>query len=453
MQLEVVKVRTLAGVVHQLTQDEVALEALERVRFAGPEFDRVGPVTPAVGVVEHPHAGPVPVAHLGHAFRDRDAVGEFADHVRLPHGIDLILARVLRIVRQGIGRGDLGQAPFHAGELPGFVGERRAVETQVVHRETLAANVADLRLCGMLRVAGGGLEDEIMPGADVVFHQLHHPGKVLGAGALVKTTLAGLAGVDLAGGHDRVIVPLGAVGIDDRQPVGIGVVDDRRVFVDQLVAFVVVVKQVDDLAGAVAVFDLENRAAQQSAFERLLAVAVHVAGPGQVEVPRQGGPLFCLGVEVVEIVFAVADVVVVDALDDGAVAVVAGQVHVGAPPVLAGVALVAVHVAVEVGLVGDGERSLVVEVARSAFHLVQVAVRQVVLVEEPAVHLLDREVEPPKVAVVLRGPVFIGFVDNPKVHPVRVRRLDTGEIEQLEADRLEHPVLAPVQVVALLDAG
>ena len=75
------------------------------------------------------------------------------------------------------------------------------------------------------------------------------------------------------------------------------------------------------------------------------------------------------------------------------------------------------------------------------------------LVEEPAVHLLDREVEPPKVAVVLRGPVFIGFVDNPKVHPVRVRRLDTGEIEQLEADRLEHPVLAPVQVVALLDAG
>ena len=86
----------------------MALEALERVRFAGPELDRVGPVTPAVGVVEHPHAGPVPVAHLGHAFRDRDTVGEFADHVRLPHGIDLILARVLRIVRQGIGRGNLG---------------------------------------------------------------------------------------------------------------------------------------------------------------------------------------------------------------------------------------------------------------------------------------------------------------------------------------------------------
>ena len=121
-----------------------------------------------------------------------------------------------------------------------------------------------------------------------------------------------------------MIVPLGAVGIDNRQPVGIGVIDDRRVFVDQLVALVVVVQQVEDLAGAVTVFDLENRAAQQSAFERLLAVAVHVAGPREVEVPRERGPLFCLGVEIVKIIFAVADVVVVDALDDGAVAVVAG---------------------------------------------------------------------------------------------------------------------------------
>ena len=43
---------------------------------------------------------------------------------------------------------------------------------QVVHREPLAANVADLRLGGMLRVAGRGLEDEITAGADVVFPQL-----------------------------------------------------------------------------------------------------------------------------------------------------------------------------------------------------------------------------------------------------------------------------------------
>ena len=124
VQLEIVKVRPLAGVVHQLTQDEVALEVLERVRFAGPELDRVGPVTPAVGVVEHPHAGPVPVAHLSHAFGDRDTVGKLADDIRLPHGIDLVPARVERIVRRGVGRGDFGQTPFHPGELPGFVGER-----------------------------------------------------------------------------------------------------------------------------------------------------------------------------------------------------------------------------------------------------------------------------------------------------------------------------------------
>ena len=73
-------------------------------------------------------------------------------------------------------------------------------------------------------------------------------------------------------------------------------------------------------------------------------------------------------------------------------------------------------------------------------------------VEEPPVHLFDREVESPEITVVLSGPGFLRFVDDPEMHPVSVRCLDSGEVEQLEADRLKHPVLAPVKVVSLLDA-
>ena len=83
----------------------------------------------------------------------------------------------------------------------------------------------------------------------------------------------------------------------------------------------------------------------------------------------------CLGVEVVKIVFAVANVVVVDALDDRAVAVVPRQIHVGTPPTFRRVALVAVQVVVEVGLVGRCEWTLIVEFTGASLHFVQVAVR------------------------------------------------------------------------------
>ena len=74
-------------------------------------------------------------------------------------------------------------------------------------------------------------------------------------------------------------------------------------------------------------------------------------------------------------------------------------------------------------------------------------------VEKPAVHLFDGEVESPEIAVVLRRAGFRRLVNDPEMHPVRLGRLDVGQLEQLEADRLKHSMLAAVLEIALLDAG
>ncbi len=218
----------------------MCLEAPECVRLAGPELDRPGPVAPALGVVEHPHARPIPMPDLGQAGGQGDGVSELGQHVRFPVGVDLVLAWVGRVIRRRVRRADLGQAPLHPSEFPARVAERRAAKPQRVDRMPAAAAVHDRRLVGMLRVAGGRLEDEIAPGANVVLHDFHHAGEILRARLLVKPALAGLAAVDLAGRHDRVVVPHRAVGISDRWHRPGRLVDDRRELIDQPVTLVVV---------------------------------------------------------------------------------------------------------------------------------------------------------------------------------------------------------------------
>ena len=123
VQLKVIEVRPGGSVVHQLGQHEMGLEAFERVRLAGPEFDRVGPVTPALGVVEHPHTRAIPVPDLGQARGQGDLTGELGQYIRFPVGVDLVLARAGRVVRWRVRCGDFGQAPLYPGELPARVGE------------------------------------------------------------------------------------------------------------------------------------------------------------------------------------------------------------------------------------------------------------------------------------------------------------------------------------------
>ena len=143
----------------------------------------------------------------------------------------------------------------------------------------------------------------------------------------------------------------------------------------------------------------------------------------------------------------------VHAFDHASVAVVAGQIDVVAPPRLGRATAIAAHESVQVGLVGNMGPPLVVQVARPPLHLVQIAVRQVVLIEEASVHLLKGHVETPKIALVLGRSRLVGFIDHPVVEPMGLGRFGTHEVKELEGGRLEHALLAAMLLVTLLDTG
>lgn len=68
-------------------------------------------------------------------------------------------------------------------------------------------------------------------------------------------------------------------------------------------------------------------------------------------------------------------------------------------------------------------------------------------VEETAVHLLDGEVEPMKVALPLLGSRLFGRVDDAEMHVVRVGCFDAGQIEESKAEGLVEPLFALVAIL------
>ena len=131
----------------------------------------------------------------------------------------------------------------------------------------------------------------------------------------------------------------------------------------------------------------------------------------------------------------------VNRIHDGTVAVITLHVEVGAPPcfvVLLGangglVGAVAVDESIEVGFVGGGRGSLIVQLACPAFHLVKIAIGQAVFFEQTAVPLLYRQIHPPQVAIILGWPTFGGRINHPKMNKMGIRGLYACQIKQLEA--------------------
>ena len=136
---------------------------------------------------------------------------------------------------------------------------------------------------------------------------------------------------------------------------------------------------------------------------------------------------------IIEIVLAEADVVVVDRLDDRAVAVVLLQVEVVAPP-LVGLrrADIGRHEAFRSDLFVGPVGPRLFGLAGAAFHLVEVAVRQAVLVEELPVELLDGQIQTLKIAVVLRRAGLVGPVDDAEVDVVGLRRGEPARLNSLK---------------------
>ena len=132
------------------------------------------------------------------------------------------------------------------------------------------------------------------------------------------------------------------------------------------------------------------RAARTRLLNGSFAVAVHVIGPGEIQVPGNNFPLVRLGIVVIKVIFAVADVVMMNGFDNRAVTVILLQIEIVAPPLIGGRGgVVGIKEGGQVGSIGGLGRPLIVRRAGAAFHFVEIAVGQVVLVEEVAVELLD----------------------------------------------------------------
>ena len=158
-------------------------------------------------------------------------------------------------------------------------------------------------------------------------------------------------------------------------------------------------------------------------------------------------------VEVVKVVFAVGNVVVMNALNDRLVAVILRQIQVRSPP---GVGwrrcAVSVQECVEIGLIERAVRADVVQRPCAAFHVVNVTVGQSAFVEKPAVLLLGYQIQSPEIAVELIGRGgLVHTVDDAELDVSRERRVHARQTEQFVADRLKHPLLAAVEIIALLN--
>ena len=195
---------------------------------------------------------------------------------------------------------------------------------------------------------------------------------------LIEQAVAGFAEVNnISVNHNRMVIPLRAVGFEDVRA-GVGAADEEGVFIDYFPSLVGIEEQIADFPNSVFVFDRKWLDADDSLTEIIAAIAirvVHIVRPGEVQIPGMNGPEAGIGIEEVKIIFAVADVVVMDALDDGVVAVDFFQVSVSAPPIdrLNSAALGA-QKCIEVAFVGGGIATLVVEFASAAFHFVEIAV-------------------------------------------------------------------------------
>jgi hypothetical protein len=284
----------------------------------------------------------------------------------------------------------------------------------------------------------------------VVAQQLHHATEVAAGRDLIELADPGAVAIDVWRGEDRIVVPLGAVGVHHRQAARRRI-DQRRSLVDHRVELVRREEQVAKFAQAVLVFQLKFRSAQNRRQKWFDAGACKGLGPGEIQIPRQDRPAAGFRVQVIVVVLAFPDVVVMDGFGDAAEAEIAGQVEVGAPPGCVGVAVqIAIHKGDEVGFVGDALLPFVVQFTGGAFHLVEVAVGQVVLVEKLAIDVLQRQVQPPEIAVVLAAGLLGRLIDDAEVDKVGGGGGHVGQVVEPIGQRLEQTLLAAIAPVGVL---
>ena len=463
------------GIEHQLGDAQIRQQVPLVERPAAIELDRQRPVAvPARGVrVQHAHA--ITAAHAQDVRGNRDVRVEGRDWAAVPNCFDLVPVRLLRIVVRAGRVGHFAHAPAQRLERV-RASVRAGAELQLVDGKPDRTDVRVGRARGPDGIGRDRVEREGgvgRPIIDIALQQLQSARKGLREPGRIRrlrrpvveapmTRLArrvlGIRGAD----HLRVVVPHHAVGIEDGRPV-CRTTQQVRVFVDERVGLIVVPQEIADFTHTIAKLNIDVRQAagirevvEQPALERLVAAgltsAIHVIRPSEVEVPGASFPQARLGIAVEEIVFTVCDVVVMNALGDDLIVVMAHHIPVRSPPLLGRTGVIRLEIG-EVGFIRRPVWSEVVQFARAAFHLVKIAIRQTVLFEEASVLLLDGEIDAPEITFVLRGRAgFLPFIDHAERAEGGVRSFHSSEIEQLETDRLKHPLLPAMIEVPLLDA-
>src|SRR5258706_4185834 len=162
-------------------------------------------------------------------------------------------------------------------------------------------------------------------------------------------------------------------------------------------------------------------------------------------------PAARLRIQEVEIIFALGDTVMMNALDNREIVVITRQIEVRAPPFVGRMAtVIASKKCVKVLLVGEAAGPTVFQFTGAALHFEQISVGQVMLLQKPAAHFLDSEINAPKIAGVLVARIgFIRLVDDSEVNPMGVGRLNSRQIKELECHGLEHPVLTAMTILSL----
>ena len=140
-------------------------------------------------------------------------------------------------------------------------------------------------------------------------------------------------------------------------------------------------------------------------------------------------------------------------LQDRLIAVVLRQIQVGPPPrVRLRRGDISGEKRVEVRFIERAIGPGVIERAGAGLHVVNVAVGQTAFVQKAAVLFLGHQVQSPEIAAELIGRRRLDhIIDDAKLDVGRERSVHSRQAKQFVADRFKHPLLAAVQIVALLN--
>src|SRR5438046_2400631 len=112
---------------------------------------------------------------------------------------------------------------------------------------------------------------------------------------------------------------------------------------------------------------MEGRAREDAALKGLFTAAIHVVRPGEIDVPWNDAPAASFGIKIVVVVLPLPDIIMMDAFDNRAIAVIARQIQMRAPPLLGAIArVVSRQELVQIGVVGDRAGPVMAEGASAA---------------------------------------------------------------------------------------